>query len=149
MKLNLASGAHPLDGFVNLDLETGWTFEGGLDYPDGSVEAVTESHGLMYVELANWPFVFSEFARVLEPGGVVRITEDATDDPRSSRYGGCSDAVTRTTRDLVRANLEVAGLDVSDVSPNWSFFKSGADGSLIQTWHGSPPKVFHVEGIKP
>lgn len=23
------------------------------------------------------------------------------------------------------------------------------DGSLIQHWHGKPPKVFHVEGIKP
>lgn len=148
MKLNLGAGAHPLEGFVNLDkMYDGWTFESGLtDYGDGTIDAITESHGLMYAPLADWPFVFSEFARVLAPGAVVRITEDSTDDPHSSRYKGFHDAVTLTTRDLVRAHLEIAELVVEDVSP---VFSHCADGSLIQRWHGDPPKVFFVEGVKP
>lgn len=147
MKLNLGAGPHLLVGFVNLDLADGWRFEDGLgDYPDGSVEAITVSHALMYVPLASWPLVFAEFARVLEPGGVVRITEDATDDPLSPRYGGFPDAVTLTTRGLVRGYLELCGLTVEDVRSDWSHFR---DDTLIQRWHGDPPKVFHVEGIKP
>ncbi len=93
MKLNLGSGAHPLEGFVNLDKQNGWTFEQGLWYSDRSVEAITISHALMYVPLAEWPRVFTELARVLVPGGIVRITEDATNDPESERYGGFHDAV--------------------------------------------------------
>ena len=148
MKLNLGSGAHPLDGFTNLDRDNGWMFEAGLgDYPDESVEAVSISHALYLVALSDWPYVFSEIERVLQPGGVVRITEDATDDRRSSRYGGWNETVvTLTSRDLVRAHMEIAGLDVRDVSEVYSYFK---DDSLIQRWHGSAPKCFWVEGIKP
>lgn len=147
MKLNLGCGPHLLVGFVNLDLSDGWRFEDGLgDYPDGSIEAITVSHALMYVPLASWPLVFAEFARVLETGGVVRVTEDSTDDPLSSRYGGFVDAVTMTSRSLVRGHLDLSGLTVEDVRSDWSHFR---DDSLIQRWHGEPPKVFHVEGIKP
>lgn len=147
VKLNLGSGAHPLDGFVNLDLANGWRFEDGLGgYPDGSVEAITISHALMYVALGDWPFVFSELARVLEPGGVVRITEDETEDRASERYGGCPDAVTLTSRSLVVTQLQLAGLIPAVVLSDVSRFR---DGSLMQTWHGRAPKVFHVEGVKP
>ena len=148
VKLNLACGPRHLDGFENLDLTNGWRFQDGLPYADGSVEAITESHGLYLLPIADWPHAFAEIARVLEPGGVVRITEDATDDRRSSRYGGFDGWVTLTSRGLVSVHLEAAGLDVKDCSPEWSYFKNGTDGSLIQEWHGEPPKVFHVEGIK-
>ncbi len=147
MKLNLASGAHPLPNFQNLDKDNGWLFEEGLrDYADGTIEAVTESHGLMYVALANWPFVFSEFARVLEPGGVVRITEDATDDPASERFGGYHDAVTLTSAKLIAYYLLAAGLEPRVLSASQTTFR---DDSLRQSWHGAEPKVCYVEGIKP
>lgn len=147
MKLNLGSGAHPLEGFVNLDLADGWRFEDGLgDYPDGSVEAITISHALMYVPLSWWPFVFGEFARVLELGGVLRVTEDATDDRSSERYGGFPDAVTLTSAQLVVLQMGVAGFQAVRVAEDESQF---VDDSLIQRWHGSPPKVFHAEGVKP
>ena len=56
MRLNLGCGEeHLIDGFVNLDARTGWHFEDGLPYPDGSVEAITISHALMYVPLSAWP----------------------------------------------------------------------------------------------
>ncbi len=146
VKLNLASGAHPLDGFVNLDAENGWLFEDGLDYRSGSIEAITESHGLMFVDLADWPYVFSEFARVLEPGGVVRITEDNTTDPRSERFGGYHDAVTLTSAKLIAYYLLAAGLDPRVLSADQTLFK---DDSLRQSWHGAEPKVCYVEGSKP
>lgn len=146
-RLNLGSGLHPIEGFANLDLENGWRFENGLlDYADGSIAAITVSHALMYVELSHWPFVFAELARVLEPGGVLRVTEDRTDDLRSARFGGAPDAVTLTTAGLVRGYMEIAGLVIHDVAPNFSHFR---DASLIQNHHGIPPKVFHVEGVKP
>ena len=147
MKLNLASGAHPLDGFENLDLENGWRFEQGLNYADESIEAITISHGLYLVALSDWPYVFSEIERVLQPGGIVRITEDATDDRRSSRYGGWNETVvTLTSRDLVRAHMEIVGLEYQDVSETFSYWR---DQSLIQRFHGGTPKVFHCEGLKP
>lgn len=147
MKLNLGSGhEHLLADFENLDKETGWLFEDGLDYPDGSVEAITVSHALYRVALADWPFVFGEFARVLEPGGVVRLTEDSATDPRSSRYGGFHDAVTLTSPGLVLSYMTSAGLDARRVNENETFFK---DTSLIQNWHGPAPKCFWCEGVKP
>jgi hypothetical protein len=147
MKLNLASGAHPLEGFTNLDKENGWLFEDGLhEYADGSVEAITESHGLMYVELESWPFVFGEFARVLKFDGIIRITEDATDDPRSPRYGGFDGAVTLTSFLLVEEHLLAAGLEIWQPIPEKpTVFR---DTSLMQSWHGGAPKCFFIEGIK-
>ena len=146
--LNLGCGPNPLDGFVNLDLPD-WRFEDGLPYPDESIEAITVSHALMYVDQEFWPFVFSEFARVLEPRGVVRITEDATDDPKSQRFGGFHEAVTLTTADLVLSHIGDAGMfgflmNDDGVSQTTMF----RDFSLCQSWHGKPPKVFFVEGLK-
>ena len=145
-RLNLACGPHELEGFDNLN-PPAWRFEEGLGYPDGSVEGISVSHGTMYVALTDWPYVFSEFARVLEPGGIVRITEDATDDPESERFGGWHDAVTLTSKKLVAKHLRAAGLTVvRGIDADSTAF---TDRSLIQAWHGPEPKVFHVEGRKP
>ena len=146
-KLNLGSGGFPLEGFQNLDKVTGWLFENGLgDYGDESVDAITVSHALMYVPLAHWPVVFSEIARVLKPGGVVRVTEDATTDPKSERFGGHPEAVTLTDPPLIVGYMEIAGLRAARVREDETMF---ADDSLIQNIHGGAPKVFFVEGVKP
>ncbi len=144
MKLNLAAGPHILDGFVNLN-PPDWRFQDGLAYPDGSVEAVTESHGLMYVPLSEWPAVFAEIGRVLEPGGIVRITEDNTEDAESQRYGGWHDATTLTGPTVVREHLKAAGFKTRKHSAVTSGFK---DKSLLQAWHGEEPKVMFIEGRK-
>ncbi len=146
-RLNLGAGAHPIEGFDNLDANNGWKFELGLgDYDDESVEAITESHALMYVPILNWPYAFKEFARVLEPGGIVRITEDDTENPESPRFGGWHDAVTQTSAKLVATHLRKAKLIVQKVDADTTFF---SDRSLLQAHHGAAPKCFWIEGRKP
>lgn len=146
MKLNLGCGPHQLDGFDNLDANTGWRFELGLgDYPDESVEAITISHSLMYVPLLNWPYVFKEIARVLEPGGIVRITEDDTENEESERFGGWHDAVTLAGPKMMAAALRKAKLTVVKATMTTSAFR---DDSLMQAHHGPSPKCFWIEGRK-
>lgn len=146
LRLNLASGPHPLEGFANLDLPD-WRFEDGLgDYQDETVDGLSESHGLMFLPLRDWPALFAEIARVLKPGGVVRVTEDSTRDRRSPRYGGFVGAVTLTYPLLVIDHMEQAGLHAGQVRENETFYR---DDSLIQNWHGRIPKIFHVEAVKP
>jgi hypothetical protein len=155
LRLNLGCGSpntrswHPIDGMVNLDKSLGWRFEDGLgDFLDGSVAGITVSHALMYVAESDWPAVCREFARVLVDGGVVRITEDSTEDPRSSRVGGwrgSQPAVTLTSAEFVKAQLRRAGLVAVDVTADVTQF---SDRSLCQAQHGAAPDVFFVEGVK-
>lgn len=155
LRLNLGCGKpncidwHPLPGFINLDKSMGWRFEDGLGaYADGSVDAVSVSHALMYVAEKDWPFVCSEFARVLRPGGIVRITEDDTTNPASSIYGGWRGSerfVTLTDPAMTRRHLEAAGFNVRDVAADQTFY---ADTSLIQAQHRPAPHSFWIEGIR-
>lgn len=145
-KLNLASGPNQLPRFLNLDLPD-WRFENGFpNHWTNQIEAVTESHGLMYVAIKDWPYVFSEIARVLQPGGIVRITEDDTANPDSERYGGWHDAVTLTSPKLVATHLRKAKLKPIVQMARTTAFK---DESLLQHWHGANPKCFWIEGVKP
>jgi SAM-dependent methyltransferase len=144
--LNLGAGPHTLEGFTNLDYP--WRFEDGLAlYGDGSVDGITISHALMYLPLSEWPAVFQEFARVLAPGGVVRITEDDCENPESERFAKpWPDAATLTGPEVVRRALRAAGLKTRLQAPDTSGFR---DLSLCQAWHGAIPKVFFIEGRKP
>lgn len=155
LRLNLGCGTegtrswHPMPGMVNLDKSMGWRFEDGLgDFVDHSVAGITISHALMYVAIDRWPALFTEFARVIAEGGVVRITEDETRDPQSSRVGGwqgSEPAVTLTYPEMVKAHLTRAGFMAYDVDAQTSHFR---DRSLCQAQHGDPPDVFFVEGRK-
>ena len=99
-RLNLGSGDILLPGFINMDITlTGygpnatdkkvpenteirgdWEAREGLpEFKDGSVEAITISHMLYAIEEKYYPFFFGELYRVLEKGGIVRITEDNFD----------------------------------------------------------------------
>lgn len=146
MKLNLGCGKHRIAGFDNLDAHVtpAWRFEDGLGaYGDGSVEGITISHALMYLPLTAWPAAFAEFYRVLAPGGVLRITEDDAENPKSERYGGFRDAVTLTGPNVVRLHLREAGFRARLQKAD-----TGADPSLFQAWHGEAPKCFWIEGRK-
>ena len=148
-RLNLGCGDHPLPGFINLDKRGGWTFESGLkDFATESVAAITISHALMYVEAKDIPFVFSEFHRVLVPGGIIRITGDDTENPQSLAFGGWTGDepfVTLTSPSIVGGWLERAGFDVRQVDENTTFF---SDTSICQSFHRGPPHVFFIEGVR-
>jgi len=147
IKLNCGYGRCPLDGFVNLDKRDGWMFQDGFDYATGSVDAITISHALMYLDNIELMDFLAEAYRALRGGGVIRITEDNTTDPKSGVYGGWKrDAICLTDSRMMRTRLEKAGFDVCDVSPDETHY---TDFSLIQELHGKPPRVFHIEGIKP
>lgn len=153
--LNLGCGTpgsaswHPQPGCVNLDRAMGWCFEDGLpQYADGTVAAITVSHALMYVAAQDWPAVFSEFARVLQPHGIIRITEDDTEHPDSSRRGGwkgSEPAITNTSPGFVAKALEAAGLRAHLVTATTTRYVSDA---LCQAQHGRAPDVFFIEGVK-
>ena len=145
-RLNLGYGPYPLKGFDNLDRPE-WRFEDGLPaYADGSVEAITISHSLMYLPLDRWTTLLYEVYRALEPGGILRVTEDNTEDPESERFGGWHDAVTMTGPAMMRPYLKDAGFKVRKHTATSTGFR---DRSLLQAYHGGEPKVFFVEGRKP
>jgi predicted SAM-dependent methyltransferase len=155
LRLNLGCGTpstrswHPINGMMNLDQSLGWRFEDGLgDFIDQSVAGITVSHALMYVPEKEWVPIFAEFARVLAPGGVIRITEDDAVNPRSARRGGwkgSEPAVTITSAEMLRRYLERAGFAVHDVDATTTQYR---DRSLLQSQHGTPPDVFFIEGVR-
>lgn len=146
LRLNLGGGLNSIPGYVNIDASTGWSFEDGLgDFASDSVDAITESHALMYVPLSEWPDVFQEIARVLRPGAAVRITQDFIGGPGSRRPTIRPHAAVATTPDLVLEHLAWGGIEAEIVEPDETRF---SDRSLIQQNYGQPPDVFHVEGIK-
>jgi glycosyltransferase involved in cell wall biosynthesis len=142
-----AASWHTMPGCVNLDKSLGWRFEDGLrDFADASVDGITISHSLMYVERALWPMVMRECARVLKPGGILRITEDNTEheESRTFRVGwrGSDPAVTMTGPAMARRYMEAAGFTVYDCTA-----ETGSD-PLRQTQHGDAPHCFWIEGIR-
>lgn len=150
VRLNLGSGVYTIDGWENLDAAghpgtTLWRWEDGLPYEDATVEAITVAHSLMYVPDSLWPRVFFDMARVLRPGGVLRITEDSAEDPESERFGGHHDAVSMTSPGKVIDAMRAAGLRAQTVEPRETHFR---DPAICQVLHGLPPKVFFVEGVK-
>jgi len=168
-RLNLGSGDILLKGFINMDIylkgygtgpsdkkipegteiRNGWEAREGLtEFKDGSVEAITISHMLYAIEEKYYPFFFGELYRVLEKGGIVRITDDNFDQPPElfKEYNmGRPTQLTHTTRKMIRKYLEDVGFEAHDVSNQSTFYK---DNTLIQSEHGGYTKVFHMEGIK-
>lgn len=145
-----AASWHPIPGAVNLDKSLGWRFEHGLpEFADASVDGITISHALMYVDAPHWPTVFAEFARVLRPGGVLRITEDDTANPASRTYPigwrGSEPAEILTHPAMVRRYMESAGFTVHDVDAETTHY---AERTLLQDQHGGAPHCFYIEGVR-
>lgn len=148
-KLNLGCKRRKLEGFDNLDKIYGWLFQDGLpQYADSSVEAITISHALMFLTPLELSSFIKEMWRVLKPNGVVRITEDDTENPKSDTYRtGCLTSTPHclTGPNMMRALLEVAGFKVYDVDEETTHFQ---DKSLMQNYHKGRPRCFFIEGIK-
>jgi len=148
LKLNLGCKQRKLPGFDNLDKDQGWLFQNGLDYPDGSVKGITISHALMFLTDSELDTFMEEMWRVLAPGGVVRITEDETEEPRSEFYktGNVrSGPKCLTGPNMMRRALERVGFNARDVARNRTHF---TDRSLMQAYRGGGAETFFIEGIK-
>lgn len=149
VKLNLGSKHRRLEGFDNLDKIFGWHFQDGLpNYKDNSVDAITISHALMFLTLPEVTTFAKEMLRVLKPGGVVRITEDDTENPKSSWYktGNIKSGPSCLTGPKMMGQiLKGAGFQVFDVDRNLTHFY---DKSLMQSYRGGQPDFFFIEGIK-
>ena len=48
---------------------------GRLDFPDASFDLVNQRFAMTYLRTWDWAHVLSEHTRVVQPGGVIRITE--------------------------------------------------------------------------
>lgn len=149
LKLNLGSKYRRLKGFDNLDKLFGWLFQDGLpQYADGIVDGITISHALMFINEEELKFFAHEMYRVLKRGGVVRITEDDTENPKS-RYYGTGNIESKpnclTGAKMMRRVLEAEGFTVYDVDRETTHFE---DKSLMQAYRGGEPHRFFIEGVK-
>jgi len=148
VKLNCGCGTNRLAGFVNLDKKRGWNFEDGLkDYADKSVSAITISHSLMFVAEETLLSFLQECFRALEVGGVLRITEDDTENPHSDTYkNGWKGAVLLTGPKMMEDNLAKAGFtNIVHTTFSWTNY---ADNTIMQNFHGGSPRAFVIEAIK-
>jgi len=170
MKLNLGCGGFPKEGFLNLDsrgdLQTifiqrylkgtdplytigQWKFQDKFpDTLDGVIDAITISHSLMYLKIEEYEEVLKELYRILKPKGVLRITEDNCEqEPEKLKIFGLpwGNPASAVGAIRMRKELEKVFQRVYDVKPEETKYK---DSSLIHNLHGSPPRVFHMEGVK-
>ena len=82
MKLNLGSGAFPLEGWKNIDINKHHNPDECYDIGDkireesNSVDEILLSHVLMYFQAWKARRVLIDCHRVLKIGGRIRITED-------------------------------------------------------------------------
>ncbi len=80
LRLHLGSSANRLPGWVNIDLlrpgrrlDLYWDLRRGLPFPSGSVEAIFAEHLIEHLTYGQGTVLLRECARVLRPGGVLRI----------------------------------------------------------------------------
>jgi ubiquinone/menaquinone biosynthesis C-methylase UbiE len=155
MRLNLGCGDILLQGFVNIDIKNiGGVAEldirEELPYLDDSIEGITISHTLSSIAEVHYPSMFRDFYRILEDGGVIRITDD-NHNQSIERFAelnfNAPEFKGRTSPTVMRKYLKNAGFEVFDVTFNETHFKNK---SLIQVNHGRTDKeiYFHIEGVK-
>lgn len=82
--VNIGCGPHPLPNWINLDAARGegidvlWNLEGGLPFPSESCSAILGEHVIEHITKEAAENLLRECYRVLQKGGVVRIsTPDA------------------------------------------------------------------------
>lgn len=72
LKLNIGAGSTVIDGFTPIDRKLG-SEAFPLPYPDGSVDEIRASHILEHFTFAESQAALKEWARVLKPGGRIRL----------------------------------------------------------------------------
>lgn len=72
IKLNIGAGGTKIDGYTPIDIKDGVDAI-KLPYPNESVDEVYASHVLEHFPYEKTALVLNEWARVLKPGGIMRI----------------------------------------------------------------------------
>ncbi len=72
-KLNIGAGDTVIEGFTPIDRKLGIEAYPLVGYEDNSVEEIRASHILEHFTFERVPLVLAEWARVLKPGGRMRI----------------------------------------------------------------------------
>lgn len=85
--INIGCGYRPLDGWVNLDRARGpqvdiiWDITKGLPFANQSCDALFSEHVIEHLTKSHGEGLLRECYRVLQPGGVLRVST-----PDASRY---------------------------------------------------------------
>jgi hypothetical protein len=113
-----------------------WAWADGLQvFTAGSVRSITMSHALMYCPAHDRAATIAEFARLLRPGGVVRVVED-------SDYNG--EQATFVDPVLLASQFRAAGLCPVEVNQS-STHHSDPDGGIRRS---GVHRGFALEGVK-
>jgi ubiquinone/menaquinone biosynthesis C-methylase UbiE len=96
-----------------------------LEFPDNSFDLVNQRLGVSYLRTWDWPNLLQEFQRVVQPGGVIRVTE-------SDLGASNSPALTHFTHMLVQA-----------FSQSGHLFTPQGDGVISQL-----ARLFHQHGFQ-
>jgi predicted SAM-dependent methyltransferase len=111
-----------------------------LPLDDNIVSAITVSHVLcIAIKEEEYPNFLRECHRVLQPGGVLRITDNNSDvfDFPSLSYTNASKMI---------KFLSEAGFEAKEVEPDETSY--GQDTKICIDVHGGSPKAYFVEGVK-
>lgn len=78
MKLNIGSGDSPLTGYINVDVEEKVKpdvihdiSKAPLPFEDNSADEIMCVHNLEHIKFQLWPFVLTDFHRVLKQNGML------------------------------------------------------------------------------
>lgn len=84
LRVNLGCGPRPLPGWVNVDYRRGpqvdvvWDMRDALPFGDNTCSAVFSEHAIEHLERREGEFLLAQCYRILQPGGVLRLsTPDA------------------------------------------------------------------------
>lgn len=129
VKANLGCGPHVWDGWYNLDPRAEidsriirWSFDEMIPIPANQADIVFTSHVFNYVADEKYEEALVDIWRVLRPGGVLRMSEDATDSGyvwRRPGQGsrGTGEIQSLPTRERLVEALRRVGFQVFDATP--------------------------------
>lgn len=165
IRLNWGCGNYPKFGWINCDkrgLHQRWEYASIADqivemdltvfpytFGDSSVDMITISHCLNQIDRECVPKIMKEVCRILKPSGIVRVTDDEVESPRSPIFDKPHfHAKWKTGAKGFSQYLQDAGLRVCTLTKTTT---CSWDKTILVANHPECPDtaLFFIEGIKP